>query len=241
MTFEYYASELKPIGCGHCGAVSSALKNCTACHCVRYCNVGCQKADWKKHKKDCAEAKKSLSFWHNEADRLFEKAKEPRGMVATDMFIVGSRLGIGDSTPTDHTLVCRLYEKAATLDEPCPGGHPDAMLHLALHYERGLGMPQSHDKAYQYYNMITKHPHPGEEVLSDALKALSRFHAEGLGGAEQSEELSLKYLAFAQSNPESAEELEHIERWYESGGRDQIMKTTSEVLNRMSAAEEDTR
>lgn len=230
MTFELYASRLKPIGCGHCGVVSPALKNCTRCRSVRYCNSNCQKADWKEHKKRCKEAKTSKEFWYTESDRLFEKAKNPRGMVATNMFIVGCRLGIGDSSPTEHELACKLYEKATTLDAPCEGGHPVAMLHLALHYERGLGVPQSYDKAYQYYDMTTKHPEPGEDV-SDAFKALSRFHKKGLGGVEQSEELCLKYLTFSQSNPENAKELEHLERWWEDGGREQIMKVKEKLNN----------
>ena len=41
--------------CGSCGRVDTDLKICTACRSVHYCNVSCQKAHRKAHKKDCKE------------------------------------------------------------------------------------------------------------------------------------------------------------------------------------------
>ena len=41
---------------------------------------------------------------------------------------------------------------------------------------------------------------------------------------EESNELSMKYLAFSMSNPESAEDIKHMERWWQSGGREATMK-----------------
>jgi hypothetical protein len=44
--------------CAHCGAHDQAgggaLKACTRCQAVHYCNRECQRAHWKAHKKDCA-------------------------------------------------------------------------------------------------------------------------------------------------------------------------------------------
>jgi TPR repeat protein len=42
--------------------------------------------------------------------------------------------------PRDVKLAIKLYKKAAGLDTPIPGGHPCAMLSLAIHYERGIGV-----------------------------------------------------------------------------------------------------
>lgn len=53
--------------------------------------------------------------------------------------------------------------------------------------------------------------------------ALSRYHEEGLGGAEESAELSAKYLAFSESNPETYEEIQALEKWWESRGTAQIL------------------
>lgn len=42
-------------GCTKCGTKEDAntLKRCTGCKFVKYCNVDCQKADWKNHKSVC--------------------------------------------------------------------------------------------------------------------------------------------------------------------------------------------
>ena len=42
-------------GCTNCGTkeVVNTLKRCTGCKFVKYCNVDCQKADWKNHKSVC--------------------------------------------------------------------------------------------------------------------------------------------------------------------------------------------
>lgn len=44
-------------GCTKCGTntkdVNKSLKRCTGCKFVKYCNVDCQKADWKNHKSVC--------------------------------------------------------------------------------------------------------------------------------------------------------------------------------------------
>lgn len=39
--------------CESCGKQSA--KQCNRCHTVFYCNVTCQQADWKRHKKSCAQ------------------------------------------------------------------------------------------------------------------------------------------------------------------------------------------
>jgi hypothetical protein len=41
-------------GCTNCGTKDvNTLKRCTGCKFVKYCNVDCQKADWKNHKSVC--------------------------------------------------------------------------------------------------------------------------------------------------------------------------------------------
>lgn len=41
--------------CGGCGAHSTALKACSRCKNVRYCNQHCQKLHWPDHKQYCKE------------------------------------------------------------------------------------------------------------------------------------------------------------------------------------------
>jgi len=40
--------------CAHCGKHGTGFKRCSVCKQASYCGAACQKADWKRHKKDCA-------------------------------------------------------------------------------------------------------------------------------------------------------------------------------------------
>jgi hypothetical protein len=40
-------------GCFSCGTKSDDHKRCTACQFAKYCNIDCQKANWKEHKRIC--------------------------------------------------------------------------------------------------------------------------------------------------------------------------------------------
>ena len=40
--------------CAHCYSVKEGMKRCAQCKTVLYCDVNCQKADWKKHKINCS-------------------------------------------------------------------------------------------------------------------------------------------------------------------------------------------
>ncbi|KAK9419169.1 putative MYND-type zinc finger protein samB [Seiridium unicorne] len=42
----------KPV-CGRCSNTGDTLRACSGCHLILYCNRGCQKAHWPKHKHDC--------------------------------------------------------------------------------------------------------------------------------------------------------------------------------------------
>ena len=43
--------------CWSCGATGVPMKKCSVCAVAVYCGAGCQKADWKAHKKQCAGLK----------------------------------------------------------------------------------------------------------------------------------------------------------------------------------------
>jgi hypothetical protein len=42
-------------GCFSCGTKRDDHKRCTACQFAKYCNIDCQKANWKEHKRICKE------------------------------------------------------------------------------------------------------------------------------------------------------------------------------------------
>ena len=39
--------------CGVAGGDDIKLKDCTACHLVKYCGIECQRSHWRQHKKEC--------------------------------------------------------------------------------------------------------------------------------------------------------------------------------------------
>ena len=47
--------------CWSCGAAGVPLKKCSVCAVAAYCGAGCQKADWKEHKGQCAGLKAGAS------------------------------------------------------------------------------------------------------------------------------------------------------------------------------------
>eukprot|EP00040_Diaphanoeca_grandis_P042285 m.264593 g.264593 ORF g.264593 m.264593 type:complete len:247 (-) comp57104_c0_seq1:18-758(-) len=214
--FESYQTELKPISCGNCGKVSSKLSRCTGCQSIKYCDANCQRDHWQQcHKKECKTMLSQKTDWEELAKKDLTHLKD-----ATGMFILGLRLGVGDGIPINHALACELYKAATNVQTPISGGHPVAMLHLALHYERGIGVEQSHTEAFRYYKRIFDHPLPGEDVAHHALLALSKYHTMGLGGAEQSMGLATKYYALSRTNPESKEEMQQCEDQWNNQGED---------------------
>ena len=113
----------------------------------------------------------------------------------------------------DPKLAVELYEKAAGMEAPCEGGHPTAMVHLAYHYEHGIGTKQDFAKAFQWYSRILSHPFPGGENVPPTFLGLSRLYKDGLGVAK-SKEMADKYAAFSESNAEKPEEIAHLEHWW---------------------------
>ena len=217
--FERYCRDLKPVNCNCCSKTPERLRQCSACKVTKYCDVNCQRNHWRTHKKQCKELGDRKERFACMAENDLENRSDASGM-----FIFGVRLGSGDCGHIDHELTCKLYEAAAQVETPIAGGHPNAMLHLALHYERGLGVEQSYERAYDLYKSVVDHPFPGEETTKHALLALSRFHEHGLGGVVKDSELKAKYFAFSQSNPERVEEIHDLEDWWTNrGGKSIIM------------------
>ena len=63
--------------CANCGKHGSdivKLKNCTACHLVKYCGVDCQRAHRKQHKKACKQRAAELKD-----EQLYSQGHETGG------------------------------------------------------------------------------------------------------------------------------------------------------------------
>jgi hypothetical protein len=46
-------TEFSPFKCSFCGREGQDLLRCSKCKKVTYCNIDCQRGDWKVHKKTC--------------------------------------------------------------------------------------------------------------------------------------------------------------------------------------------
>jgi TPR repeat protein len=117
-----------------------------------------------------------------QAFRMMEHDLNATNLSAANLFMLACRL----ATELNHSsYAVELYNKAADIQNPIEGGHPVAMLHLAIHYEQGIGTKQDYSKAFYWYNRIIQHPFPGMESVHPALVALSLYCKDGLGGVEQ--------------------------------------------------------
>ena len=67
--------------CSACGKESDALKKCTACKCVWYCDKDCQKHHRGEHKEECRRIKKVLETRGGKLDVGTEKDIGPLGKL----------------------------------------------------------------------------------------------------------------------------------------------------------------
>lgn len=136
---------------------------------------------------------------------------------STDKFILATRLALGNLEDVLNVKkAVELYQQAVDSNHAIVGGHPVAMLHLAIHYERGIGVNQDYDKAFDLYNRILQHVQGGEYTVKPALLACSRFYKLGLGSIHVDQEEARKYATLAQSNIESKAEFDHMVQWWEA-------------------------
>lgn len=208
-----YWNQLKQECCSACQKMPPPrLFSCSRCHCSLYCGVDCQRSDWPAHKKICKRQKKALEF-------ILKDITAHSNVTSTDKFILACRLALGQSSgdlALNVKKAVELYQEAVDSDRTIVGGHPIAMLHLAIHYERGIGVEQDYDKAFDLYNRILNHNQGGEENVRPALLACSRFYKLGLGSVQVDEEEARKYAMFAQSNIESKTEFDHMLQWWDA-------------------------
>ena len=89
--------------CASCGTADGDdinLKDCSACHLVKYCSMKCQKDHWPKHKKEC---KKRAAELHDEI--LF---KQPESTYRGDCPICCLPLSLDPDKSTLNTCCCKI-------------------------------------------------------------------------------------------------------------------------------------
>ena len=110
-------------GCGIAGVDDIKLKDCSACHLVKYCGVKCQREHWQKHKKECkkrvAELRDELLFKQPESSHLGDCP-----ICCVPLSLENKKMGI---TACCCKVICRdcataneTREREGRLDHKCP-------------------------------------------------------------------------------------------------------------------------
>ena len=136
--------------CGECGA-KGASSRCSRCQVVWYCNRACQKAAWKKHKKDCQQQVRQQSSSVARAraiEGVTPRCKcEVPGCTCTDfpMLLFRHDVSTGKEWFTGIVTYDENYNRLVKLDDP--SGEPDGPGHDMTvmeygtdlhHYDRSL-------------------------------------------------------------------------------------------------------
>jgi hypothetical protein len=103
--------------CTACGAQPQNLSRCSRCHGASYCNIACQKADWKSHKKICwnhAEVQHRTYGLDKEENDSSEECAICLGPLPVD-HRARKLLGCG------HTFCKTCYNEHLTTSETCTG------------------------------------------------------------------------------------------------------------------------
>jgi len=105
--------------CGSCGSSTGPLAACRSCKSVSYCNVACQKAHWKDHRKECRE--KSENAQSDEPEKTVEEKtaaddnrslNTPASNMWQDHLLPGVRPGAHPQRiNTDYHLIRSTEEK----------------------------------------------------------------------------------------------------------------------------------
>ena len=152
-----------PACCAACGKSGDTLQKCSACKSVKYCNVTCQKAHRKNHKKEC---RKRTAQLFDEA--LFKQP--PRGDECPICFLLLPRVGEVVYYPCCGKNICNgCVQQMAVDTNKCPfcrepvadshkewvarcnkrmeAGDANAFNNLGLKYFRGRdGLPKDQKK-----------------------------------------------------------------------------------------------
>ena len=128
--------------CCVCGKPSSL--RCSRCLGAQYCDVSCQRKDWKSHKESCKraeEVKKSIEEVHGPqttVEDFDEKIVEyRRGAELGDkhsLFNLGVAYYTGMGVAKDHDEAFKLFKRSAGL------GHVDAQFNVGVAYQKGRGV-----------------------------------------------------------------------------------------------------
>ena len=162
--------------CGSCRRVGADLKTCTACRTVHYCDVSCQKAHRKAHKKRCKEIAHTKEVMEEfKANPMTEECpicmmrlpllaseyvyQSCCGMVICDGCIVASQKAQGLDL-TDGDVPCAFCRRRVPsspeelverlnkrIDKYCDSM---AVFNMAGVHEAGTGVPKNFAKAFEY-------------------------------------------------------------------------------------------
>ncbi|KAK4539348.1 hypothetical protein LTR36_000779, partial [Oleoguttula mirabilis] len=188
-------SSSNPTGkhCGNCNKLEedperAPLKECNKCHSILYCSRDCQKADFKKHKKDCAllaqaHAQTSGPSRMQVTRAPPKKGGEAQGLHATktlfilyDVFGFSSQILEGADKLAEHFPVFMpgFFGEQPALLEWMPLGAPEDMVKLDA-FTAGPGETGKRVKRIEELRQAFQQMHPeiGSLTSYDAIRVAS--------------------------------------------------------------------
>jgi TPR repeat protein len=175
----------------HCSVCAnpSSLR-CSRCLGAQYCDVTCQRKDWKSHKEACKRAegvKKSIELDYGpqttveDVDAqivLYRRMAELGHGVS--MFNLGVAYDTGMGVVQDQVEAIKLFRRSAELDVL------EAQYNLGVAYAKGEGVNQDNAEAVKWYRKAAESEHVKSQFkLGQALffgYGVEKDYAESLNG-----------------------------------------------------------
>jgi hypothetical protein len=106
--------------CSHCGKAGVELKRCMRCKEASYCGAACQKADWTRHKKSCAQRDLVEKLWEAHSERDWRGILKWQGRMeelmtgrtdascayVLEIFSIAHKRGWNSTGSKDHARSC---------------------------------------------------------------------------------------------------------------------------------------
>ena len=139
--------------CSVCGKPSSL--RCSRCLGAQYCDIACQRKDWKSHKEACKDAEVVKNAIEEDygsqttVEDVDEKIAECRRMAELGdrvaLYNLGQAHNTGMGVAKDQVEAFELFKQSANL------GDLDAQCNLGVAYDNGYGVNQDLAEAVKWW------------------------------------------------------------------------------------------
>ncbi len=159
-------SDSKPTATHHCCVCGKpSFLRCSRCLGAQYCDVSCQRKDWKSHKESCKDAEEFKYEVINRIDGPQTTVEDVDEQIVVyrrlaelgdreSIFDLGVAYRTGMGVAQDEVEAVKLFKRAAAL------GHSRAQYNLGVAYDTGSGgVDQDKAEAVKWYRKAAEAGH----------------------------------------------------------------------------------